>query len=383
MKRVPELDGLRGLAAIAIVAFHYGEHTPIHDRLLYAGVTSLELFFVLSGYLISTIILNHAGEPGFFRTFYIRRGLRIWPIYYLLLLVYASTWLFMPRQAPLSALPYALMFTQNIEFYWFAKPVPLAYPLTPTWSLAVEEQFYILWPLLVGLFGTRRLGAIAVGCVATSVAARFAGFHPWILLARSDGFAIGGLLALAVAAVRDGRTVAGDLARGLTILGGACLFYLAVGLPMRGLRPFEMTFATDAALDRTVLAGFFACLIGLVVVHAGRPVLAPLRSRWLVYLGTISYGVYLYHMSAYMALELVMKRLGLPPALAFGLLAPALCLAVSAASWAWIEKPALRLKDRFGYRRAEAIARPVPRDEPAPAIRGGRRVGVEPGAVVA
>jgi len=104
MKRIPELDALRGLAAIAIVAFHFGDHTPLHDRLLYVGAISLELFFVLSGYLISTIILEHTGERGFFKTFYIRRGLRIWPIYYLLLLVYTSTWLFVPRKAPLSGL---------------------------------------------------------------------------------------------------------------------------------------------------------------------------------------------------------------------------------------------------------------------------------------
>jgi len=249
--------------------------------------------------------------------------------------------------------------------------------MIPTWSLAVEEQFYILWPLLVGLFGVRRLGALAAGCIATSVAARVAGFHPWILLARSDGFAIGGLLALAVACVGEGRARSRELVAGLTILGGACLFYLAVGLPLRGLRPFDMTLSTDAALDRTVLAGFFACVIGLVVLHEGRPALAPLRSRWLVYLGTISYGIYLYHMSAYMAADLIAKRLGMAPAFAFSLLAPAICLAVSAASWAWIERPALRLKDRFRYGPAAATTKAVRRVERHAAIRVGRHVGVE------
>ena len=349
MKRIAELDGLRGLAAIAIVAFHYGEHCWLHHNLLYAGVVSLELFFVLSGYLISTIILEHAGRPGFFRTFYLRRGLRIWPTYYLMIGLYAASWLVLPRSAPAAALPYLLTFTQNVQYYWFARPIPLAYPLTPTWSLAVEEQFYILWPALIGLFGTRRMGRVAVACVAVSVVARYAGFHPWILLARMDGFAIGGLLALALARRLPGGTRSHDLGRTFILLGLASALYLAVGLPIRGIRPFDMTFSTASALDRTVLATFFASVIGLVVCHEGHPRLAPIRARWLVYLGTISYGIYLYHMSAYMAVDVVATKIGLHPAIARGLIAPVLCLAIAAASWRWIERPVLRLKDRFRY----------------------------------
>jgi peptidoglycan/LPS O-acetylase OafA/YrhL len=110
MKRIAELDALRGIAAIGIVAFHYASGTAL-GRVTYVGVLALELFFVLSGFLISSIIRSHEGNRGFLRTFYLRRGLRIWPAYYLFMLAIAAIVLVRPGFGNLRALPSYLTFT--------------------------------------------------------------------------------------------------------------------------------------------------------------------------------------------------------------------------------------------------------------------------------
>ena len=105
MKRIPELDGLRGIAAVAIVLYHLW----FLDIVMMG--TAVNLFFVLSGYLITAIILRNGHSEGFLKNFYMRRGLRIWPIYYLtlFLLVAARAWL--PQPGSLAGLPYYLTYT--------------------------------------------------------------------------------------------------------------------------------------------------------------------------------------------------------------------------------------------------------------------------------
>ena len=146
------------------------------------------------------------------------------------------------------------------------------------------------------------------------------------------------------------------------LVGLACVLYLAIGLPLLGSPPFNMRDTPSGAADRAVVAALFACVIGLVVRHEGSRLLAPLRVRWLCYLGTISYGIYLYHLTALMLGEVILRRLHLPPTMSRFAAGPAICLAISAASWSWIEKPFLRLKDRFRYGRPEV---PTPLESPA------------------
>jgi peptidoglycan/LPS O-acetylase OafA/YrhL len=146
------------------------------------------------------------------------------------------------------------------------------------------------------------------------------------LASRCDGFAIGGLLALAMASHReDGATR--RLANRLAILAMACVAYLVIVPALQGLRPFQVHKTPTGPVDLAIASALFAAVIGLVVCHQGRPALAPLRARWLVYLGTISYGIYLYHMAAQVLGDAAIARSGLPRGVSRLAVSPALTLA--------------------------------------------------------
>ncbi len=194
MRRVPELDALRGLAASVVLLFH------LRPLSFFYGWAGVDLFFVLSGYLITSIILRHCDQPGFLIRFYARRSLRIWPIYYLALLVLVAINPMLPQPQPTTALPYYLTYTQNLWLYWTNATVPFLPEFDHTWTLALEEQFYVIWPALVLWAGRRRVVRLCLITVAIAYYSRtgFLGWGPYserILIARCDGFALGGLLA--------------------------------------------------------------------------------------------------------------------------------------------------------------------------------------------
>ena len=147
--RVLELDGLRGLACLTILAYH------IRPAAVPYGWTSVDLFFVLSGYLITAILVRHRGSPGLLKSFYARRGLRIWPIYYLTIVVLVILGPWLPRPTSWNGLGYYLTYTQNIPRYWSGRVPAFSPYLNHFWTLANEEQFYIVWPILVITLGRR------------------------------------------------------------------------------------------------------------------------------------------------------------------------------------------------------------------------------------
>jgi peptidoglycan/LPS O-acetylase OafA/YrhL len=352
MERVRELDAVRGLAALAIVVYH------AFPRWLPFGWVAVDLFFVLSGYLITSIILAHGGRRHFLRHFYVRRGLRIWPIYYLSLLALVVLGPVLPRPTQWAGLPYYLTYTQNVQRYWSGAPPEFSWYFKHTWSLAIEEQFYLVWPAVVLLAGRKRLPYVCLGLLGCSVLARGCGLDWWTLLGRGDGFALGGLLAWSP----PGRAGSGarpwrwPVAAGAVGLGFVTAVGLLGGLPDHG--PPRWPAATLLALN---LAAFAA--VGLVVRHAGRPCLRPLRGPVLAYLGKISYGLYLYHM---IVLRIKMDLCeGMSRGRVFWVEALVLGLgfALAALSWHFVERPILALKARFDYRPG-----------PAPALSSGSLV---------
>jgi len=352
-RRVLELDAVRGLAALAILVYHF------YTRRLPFGWAAVDLFFVLSGYLITSLVLAHRESEDFLLRFYVRRGLRIWPIYYLSLLALLVLGPVLPRPSSMAGLPSYLTYTQNVTLCWSVRAAEFSWYFKHTWTLAIEEQFYLLWPALILLAGRKRLVPLALALLATSVAARWQGYHWWTLAGRGDGFAFGGLLAaLMCDADRVGRHRV-EISRGLAALATAALAYLAVvqargGLPDHGMPLWPAT--TVLAIN---LAAF--ALVAGVVLHAGHPALRILRGRVLGYLGQISYGLYLYHM--------IILRIKLDLAQRFRIghnfwvdaLTLAASVAAAALSWHFIERPILALKARFEFDPASSTGRSATR----------------------
>ncbi len=350
MERIRELDGVRGLAAVVILLYHLrpGGAVPM-------GWAAVDLFFVLSGYLITSIILKHLDSPGFLRAFYIRRGLRIWPPYLLaiaaLVLVDAS----LGDRLPLNYLPSLLTFTQGLP--WLAGP----HTASPAyfghcWTLAIEEQFYLLWPALLLIFGRRGVWPLAGGFIALSLAMRGMGASPFVLVARCDGFACGALVA---SLLRDQARLGLSTRTLRTGLGlSALAMFVYTSAKLYGPRYGWIEPPGSALLGLNVL---FASLVGLLVLGGGAAWTAWLRSRPLVYLGQISYGLYLYHALVFFLVFTAAQGLGFGPSMGRDAVALGLTWVVATISWRHLELPLLSLKDRYPY---NAGARPTgPRSE--------------------
>jgi peptidoglycan/LPS O-acetylase OafA/YrhL len=283
MRRVPELDGIRAIAAIAVIGLHAGNvSTAFRPPILMLwGAMAVDLFFVLSGYLITTIILAEGGSRGFLVNFYARRSLRTWPIYYLCLLAIAGVGVLAPRLYPIDGLPYFLTYTQNLPHYWGGEAPPFCLAFAHAWSLAVEEQFYLIWPALVLLAGRRRLIPLSLALTALAFAARaWWRLDSQLLVTRCDGLALGGLLAALLAGLEDRGAIrsrrlphwfAGLIGASLLFLVPITLIFLGI-LPNRwGLKPG--TSGVLFSLDVLAFNLLFTGVVGLCVCKSGHPAL--------------------------------------------------------------------------------------------------------------
>lgn len=356
MKRIVELDAIRGLAALAIMV----NHLPFSNRLTHMGAYGVDLFFVLSGYLITTIILKNSRAAGFLRAFYARRSLRIWPIYYLALIVVIVINPFFRPPFPLDAWPFYATYTQGIQNYWSGVVPGFSSLLDHTWTLALEEQYYLIWPALLLLLGPRSVVPLALLIAVGSVLARSAGFSSRILIGRGDGFALGGLLAAILLDLSRARSpqFVNRYSLSLVCVGLAALAYPVWGSAAGGLLSSARISNDSAAISGSLrlfsVTVIFVCVVGLILLFAGRRELAYLRDPRLVYLGQISYGIYLYHYPIYLIID---ACTGMPGNFWVILLKFAVSLAIAGLSWRWVESPILQLKSHFDYRRISEHSR--------------------------
>jgi peptidoglycan/LPS O-acetylase OafA/YrhL len=356
----PELDGLRFFAFFAVYLNHTalfgtaGHHRNLPDwvgdalgGIGAAGAFGVDLFFALSAYLITELLLRERDVRGSLdvRAFYARRILRIWPLYFAFLLLARALAYVVPGEALTwgDFLGFAL-FSGN----WTYMLHPVATVAAPLWSVSVEEQFYILWPWAVRRASHRQMAALAVGIVAVGVALRVAlalgGLSdPWVSknsLTRADGIAAGVLLALALhrRALRLGLHTRSALLAGAL----ACLLFIGHRFQLVDGPPNVVRMAVGWPL---VAAACVAILLGVL---GDRGIVGRLlASRPLVYLGRISYGLYVYHQ-----VGLLVAGRAFPDHAAsakawvahFGL-GLGVTIALAAASYAWLEKPFLRLKE--------------------------------------
>jgi peptidoglycan/LPS O-acetylase OafA/YrhL len=366
------LDGLRGLA-IALVMFHhftlYGGMRPVIgvDQLYYAlGLSAwwgVDLFFVLSGFLITGILIEARGGPHYFRSFYARRSLRIFPLYYGALIL--AFWIAPSLVGSSSAFKGEI---QAQSWYWTYLANfriandgwPAFLGLAHFWSLAVEEQFYLLWPAVVLVCDRRTLARLCLGLIVgvpllrTALTLSDQPLAAYVLMpARMDALALGALLAVAryepvlwAFARRWAWPVGAGAAASL-----AALFLVAGVLNPGVTAVLTIGFTLTALLSASLLVG---------AVEGDRRSLGVrmLASRPLRFLGRYSYGLYIFHHLLVFGLAerlRPLKRIPLvsgsqiPGQLFFLVVATGVSLAVAVLSWRYWEEPFLRLKRHFPY----------------------------------
>jgi peptidoglycan/LPS O-acetylase OafA/YrhL len=367
--RVPELDGLRGLAVLSVVCWHYlagrlepalGPMGALADRALGLSWSGVDLFFVLSGFLIGGILIDHRESPRYFSSFYARRACRILPAY-AVIVVLAFLWSAGAERAGLrigfgNLLPawsYAT-FTQN--FVMASRGTFGSHWLGPTWSLAIEEQFYLLLPVLVRMVPPARLPAVLAAGILAGPVSRVAllAFHPrgffaaYVMMpGRADALLLGALLAWAWrrGAVREAVQRHGRVLHALLVVLLAGLVVLAV----RGENAFTRTMQVAGY---SWLALTYLVVLMLALGAPRGPVASVARWRWLGLMGTISYAVYLLH---HPVLRLVYGFAGAPISVAsprgalLMVLAAGLTLALAALSWRFFEGPLVRRGRSFRY----------------------------------
>jgi len=305
---MPELDSLRGIAILGVLFLHgfYWPYSSLHLsragtlflRITQPGWLGVNLFFVLSGFLITGILLDSRNRPDYYRRFYGRRALRILPAYYLLLLL-----LGLLGQAGAAYLGLSFIYLANVTNLF-----GVANDYGPLWSLAVEEHYYILWPTLVRRLSVTRIAAVASAIFVGAPALRALAFHfgftsglasyTWFVC---DGLAGGSLLAILLRAgiTRKKITQVAFLLIALALCMGV------IGAPYGILTRNSVL---GAALQHTVISILFAgMLVASLLLGTSR------YQRWinrpiLHFFGYISYGLYLIHLMIFRLYDTLARK---------------------------------------------------------------------------
>jgi len=351
---MPGLNGMRAIAVTAVVWHH--SHPGIAElALTRRGFLGVDIFFVLSGFLITTLLLRERAEFGAIslRQFYVRRTLRIFPLYYAVLLALAAYFTFArqasEREAFFAGLPFYLTYTSN----WF----DASGMMSITWSLSAEEQFYLLWPPLLLLLGRWSVGALVV-FLALNQAVNFGLLDAWLarigmpyssldmLQCTFAPIILGVLLAFGIHNYR--AALMRFSATPILIAAAVVMFFAAsVDGDIRGWPRLAVHLATVV-----LLAG--------IVLRPQMRLTRALEWRPIAYVGAISYGIYLLHMMGVDAARRILTRFGVEAPEALFALALLITIGIAGASFKYFETPLLNLRQRFRKTRAAAIPAGAP-----------------------
>jgi peptidoglycan/LPS O-acetylase OafA/YrhL len=336
---IPELQGLRGLAVLSVVIYHCHprlEGTWVHYASLW-GWAGVNLFFVLSGFLITSILLESRDKEKYFRNFYGRRALRIWPVYVLLLVVVYlnAPWFIGPTitQAVKTApwLAY-IFFVQNL----FHLALPPA--VGPTWSLAIEEQYYFVWAPIVRF--VRSPWILAAILLVAAIGSPLLDHHAWLTpthtLIHLDGIALGSLIAIGL------HTLA---------LSRRSWLFMGLAAAVLGFWATATIAAGTRFLDSALAVAFGGVVLAAIASTGARnPISAALRRGPLPFYGRISYGLYMIHIAIFIYFgwfDLAMDRYGIPGNLAVVAFRIAASTAAATILWYTFESQILKLKRYF------------------------------------
>ena len=365
-KHVPALDGVRGLAFLLVFLNHWaifsvpeGGRSSLPSLVLetgQAGWSGVDLFFVLSGFLITGILLDTRDRPRFFSSFYLRRTLRIFPLYYVFLF-----FLFVLLRPLLHGNAAYRDLLADQAWYWTYlqnwRTAVHGWPdlgMDHLWSLAVEEQFYMVWPLAVFILGRERIQRVALGMIAGPALLRALLLFAPVLdrgspatlvytstITRVDALACGAWVAATLRTPIGGHTLSRWAPRVLVAAGAGLLVLVAFRHNLRKSDVGAQTFGF------TLLALFFAAMVAKIVTSPADSRLvrafswAPLRK-----VGTLSYGAYVFHypimnaVSPFLPASILGRALFLP-------ISGALTLGAALLSWKVLEAPLLELKERI------------------------------------
>ncbi len=372
--RIKELDGLRGIAVVLVMALHifkraayFTEHPVLETFTQFTtiGWVGVDIFFTLSGYLITSILLKSKTGEHYFKNFYVRRALRIFPLYYAAI---AFVLLFAPKVEPEfmeqlgTSLPIMLLYQQNWAMLFDG--FHITQYLGITWSLAIEEQFYFIWPFIVYKLDRERLVKVSIGYIVVSLVARIFGtllwpdaaqatsFFYYTTFARFEEMLFGGLLAVFL--TYDGslekvrRYSAPLFVASLAAFIGLSLLSLP-GIPHPDYASVPLTLGGYPAA-----ALFTVGLIGIFVTHPPQNILRRIFGNpILTFLGKYSYSMYLFHMTAALILLDVFwhsELRGWKPFVLYPIATYAATAVIALLTWNLLEKHMLGLKKFFEYK---------------------------------
>ncbi|GAB4481167.1 MAG: acyltransferase [Anaerolineales bacterium] len=367
-ERVPELDGMRGLAILMVLLYHILQRNPVAmtgpfftrlSRFAEMGWAGVDLFFVLSGFLITSILLRTKKQPGYFQKFYARRILRIFPLYYsAITLLFIAMPLISPEQteAARALWPWYFFYLQN----WgnALSLIPTLFSIGITWSLAIEEQFYLFWPSIVYRLDNKKLGWLA-GLLALFslglrllIASRFRKlldynkFFYFATITRLDSLLLGALIALAFQSEAPKKWLRALAAPVLAVSLGLVIFFASRQPDSPLVDNYPMY-----TYGYSLIALASAALIVMLTSYRPQNFLRRLfRGAFLRFFGKYSYALYLLQTIPLLVFQrLFQNQTGFLNWMAYNSLVPLACVLLALLSWNLLETRVLALKKYFEY----------------------------------
>jgi peptidoglycan/LPS O-acetylase OafA/YrhL len=371
--QIPALDGVRGIAILLVLTHNLspfdgssGAAARLATILLNPGWIGVQLFFVLSGFLITGVLLDSRGAPSYYTSFIGRRVLRIFPVYYatlLVMFVVLPVFHAQPPELTRDAHSQVFLWTYLVNWFWFFGHEIAGF--SHCWSLAVEEQFYLAWPFVVRACGPTRIVKLAVWMSLVAFASRVtirllgaeANLAYVFTICRMDALALGG----AVAATA--RTNSALFERHRYRLLAICLGVLVAGF--FATHGYGRLGIVSQTVGYTALAVAFSALIAAVVgdhAKGGGPISRVLANPVLRAFGKYSYGMYMFHplLNDFVGVPLLERHGLMPPTFAVGFAyvvgSIAVTFALAYVSYVGFEQHFLRLKRHFEAFRGSANA---------------------------
>jgi peptidoglycan/LPS O-acetylase OafA/YrhL len=347
------LDGVRAIAALMVMFFHFFKEIEpdsyilkIFSKIAIFGQTGVTLFFVLSGFLITRILFNTKDTSGYFKNFYVRRTLRIFPLYYLFLFIY---YFLLPLIFGTAKSP----FNEQLVFYSYLQNFANTFNWNSAgpshfWSLAVEEHFYLFWPFVVYLFSPKNLTRIIVGIIIGALFLRIymlnLGYGVfYFTFTRFDSLAVGALLAI----LELKNYFKKENTKYFLILLGS------IFIPTLILWSFftrEGNVYIQMFKDPLLTFIYFSIIGFLLCIKENHPLNSLLKTRFFSYTGKISYGLYVYHPLAY---YICMKFIDVKNVMLSFFIGVIMTYLISTLSFYLFESSFLKFKKYFEYKRSK------------------------------